>query len=903
MLPRLFFLCIAISFCQVQLHAQAVQYALPINGPNYDRPHGMTVTPEGDILFTIEAPYPIQVAGTTVPTGSTNNNAIIKLDRFSNLVWYKLMPQAVVTVYHLKTDAAGNIYMIGANNSATLLDTVSIPQAGTFLAKFDPGGNALWVQSYANVFRPQMWIRDLEVDDAGNCAIAGHYGGQVPVFVDFGGWQTTSTVLADIFVAKYAPNGNLLWGDALPGTQTELGMGVGMDGGGNVFVSGQSGQSFMTIGSTTLNWLDLLVIKYNPSGSKAWVSSVSSGNDYETGSSIVVDQQGNSYVHGMTESTTGATVGSTTGVTGLFVTKLDSSGNFHWVMHGPSTQTANIAWESEMELQGSQLGLAAAFTGSLVLGTDTLTDTGVTWGDLALIRLDTAGTLRWSEKVGSKKQDFITGLAWTGKDDLWITGYSEDSLKIGGYTLPYQAFDDGFVVQVLDSANVIAGQVFYDTNLNGQFDPAELPKVGGLVEKQPGNVILSTDHQGQFFIPAGIGNSVVSYPQVPTYYNVVPGTYSINFPTLGLTDSSSVFALQPIPNITDNCIYASSGPARPGFMTTFFLSHSNVGTEVSSGTVTVVLDSHLTLQSSLPAPNLQSGDTLVWNFSGFNPADVSDIQILCQLPASVPLQTMLHTSVDVAPALQDTTPANNTTQIEQEVVGAFDPNDKRSWPGGNIHPNDVAAGQEMRYRVRFQNTGTDTAFTVVLRDTLDPNLDFSTFKMLNASHPQIWNMGPDGQLKWTFSNILLPDSNVNEPASHGFVEYKIMALTSLQLGDSITNSASIYFDFNAPVVTNTVVNHIDFPAAIEASAIGDPLRAFPVPTNGELNLDFGEAIDGRLEVHVFDLTGAMQRHLVRQLQDQQKRLILDLKGLASGVYLLRASYQGEQHHIRIVVAR
>ncbi|MEI2750819.1 MAG: hypothetical protein V9E88_18935 [Ferruginibacter sp.] len=131
--------------------------------------------------------------------------------------------------------------------------------------------------------------------------------------------------------------------------------------------------------------------------------------------------------------------------------------------------------------------------------------------------------------------------------------------------------------------------------------------------------------------------------------------------------------------------------------------------------------------------------------------------------------------------------------------GAFDPNDKRATP--KLTPEQVQQGAYINYLVRFQNTGTDTAFNVVVRDVLSNLLDASSFQMLGSSHNCKVTRNA-GTVYFEFLNILLPDSNVNEPASHGWIRFRIKPVSSVPLNSVIPNSVGIYFDYNAPVITN-----------------------------------------------------------------------------------------------------
>jgi uncharacterized repeat protein (TIGR01451 family) len=138
-----------------------------------------------------------------------------------------------------------------------------------------------------------------------------------------------------------------------------------------------------------------------------------------------------------------------------------------------------------------------------------------------------------------------------------------------------------------------------------------------------------------------------------------------------------------------------------------------------------------------------------------------------------------------------------------ENIGAFDPNDKQGFPNGVGTEHNIRPGQDLDYLIRFQNTGTDTAFTVVIKDTLSAFLDPTSIRPGASSHAYTWNLSGQGVVSFTFNNIMLPDSNVNEPRSHGFVQFNISPYADVPLGSVIQNDAAIYFDFNLPIITNT----------------------------------------------------------------------------------------------------
>lgn len=139
----------------------------------------------------------------------------------------------------------------------------------------------------------------------------------------------------------------------------------------------------------------------------------------------------------------------------------------------------------------------------------------------------------------------------------------------------------------------------------------------------------------------------------------------------------------------------------------------------------------------------------------------------------------------------------------RENVGSFDPNEKLAFPKGALEPHYIRPNTDLEYIVRFQNTGTDLAYNVLIRDTLSSLLDITHIQPGASSHPYRMEITNERELLVFFDDIMLPDSNTNEPASHGFVKFRIPQLANNPLGSIIENRAAIYFDFNDPVITQT----------------------------------------------------------------------------------------------------
>jgi uncharacterized repeat protein (TIGR01451 family) len=143
------------------------------------------------------------------------------------------------------------------------------------------------------------------------------------------------------------------------------------------------------------------------------------------------------------------------------------------------------------------------------------------------------------------------------------------------------------------------------------------------------------------------------------------------------------------------------------------------------------------------------------------------------------------------------------------VSCSYDPNDKIGIPQGFSEPHFIEPGTEMLYRIRFQNTGNFPATHVRVRDMIDNSkFDLSSLQPVYSSHDMVTCKYPDGTVDFMFDNIMLPDSVNDEPNSHGMLIYRISPLSELAHGDELTNTASIYFDSNPPVITNTTLHTI-----------------------------------------------------------------------------------------------
>jgi uncharacterized repeat protein (TIGR01451 family) len=218
------------------------------------------------------------------------------------------------------------------------------------------------------------------------------------------------------------------------------------------------------------------------------------------------------------------------------------------------------------------------------------------------------------------------------------------------------------------------------------------------------------------------------------------------------------------------------------------------------------------------------------------------------------------------------------------VIGAYDPNDKFAWPFGGGDAHQIERYDDLEYRIRFQNTGNDTAFTVVLVDTLSNLLNPETIRFTGNSHPYTYTI-ENQILSIRFENIQLPDSASNPEGSIGYIRFTLEQNQENPVNYLIENFADIYFDFNPPIRTNTAVRTVGEVALIANNTVEpNGLNIYPNPAKNEVFIGLPADEDKPGVIDVFDIYGKLIMSQALKASAQNK---IELNGLSSGVYMLQ----------------
>ncbi len=751
-------------------------------------------------------------------------------------------------IYAVATDDTGNIYVAGFfrdtvdfdPSPATAIRISNGETGGTdngfggdiFVAKYNSELQFVWAFGIGSdkIYEDAT---SLTLDKAGNLIIGGVMHGTNIDFDPSSGSALLSTQgTTNAFVAKYTLDGQYVWAHRFGGTtQSCETRAIAVDNNNNIYITGHFDGTIDLdpgTGSATVNsagCADVFFVKLDASGTYLNSFRIGASNcDYSN--SIALDPLTNGfYISGyylsstldMDPSSTFSTISNSGGGFDGFVAKYSTTGVLQFAKTMGSSGGDDVIYDVVSDPGGFTIG--GYFRNTVIFGTTpavtSLTSNGGMDGFVAQYKPD--GSLISTFKIGGTSHDAVYGLAMSREanngNEIAVTGYFQ-SLNVDFDPLSTKLFlsstgqKDVFLARYRDLhlINNVKATVFIDNNLNGQYDNGDVPfKTASIEVINGGDTTSYSSNTGIVSIPLDSGSHLFTLKPYTNYYNYTPASHTKTFIGYGSNDSI-YFSLQPVGPINDLVIsLIPLSPVRPGFNVDYRLLYANVGTlPIINGSIQVIKDPRTTFNTASVAPSSQSGDTLTWSLAPLSPQTNGELflQLKAAAPPQLNLGDDLKTRTYIDPIVGDMTQQNNVSIMVQDVTGSYDPNDKRESHGGTITESQVTEGEYLQYTIRFQNTGNDTAFNITIKDTLNDLLDWNSVQMVASSHSYYFRKQENNQLVWAFDNIKLVDSIKNEPLSHGYIVFKVKAVSAASVGQLIHNKASIYFDYNLPIVTN-----------------------------------------------------------------------------------------------------
>jgi len=863
-------------FNGIAQNAPAIEWQKTLGGSQDDQAYSVLVMSDSNFVV---------IGATTSNDGDVSGNHgnwdwwVVKVNMYGDIVWQKTYGGTNNEFAYSIQETQNKGFAIAGSSRSNDGDVSGNQGLSDYwIVRLDSVGNILWQNSFGGSGEERANSIDQTTD--GGFIITGTTNSDDG---DVTGYMGNH----DFWVIKLDSLGNLIWQRTLGGSAYDYSTSIEETTDGGFVVVGETGSNDGDVSGNHGGARDLWVVKLDGLGGVLWQNAIG-GSGWDHGANVHENIGGSIIITGGSDSNDGD-LNSNFGLWDSWVIKLDPTGALVW-----SKSFGGSRNESASSIVGTEDGGFVFCSSTSSNDGDVSGHHGILYNDIWLSKVDESGTLLWQRTLGGSYSDYSLSFALT-----------ENGIVLGGYTNSNDgdvwgfqgSWNDFWMVKLTNKFAQMNGSIFTDLNANNTQDPAELAFVNHKITNQNNGYPSFTNVLGLFSVAVIDTGETVIIADPIQYFNSQPQIHSAFFDTLGQqVDSLNDFAMQPSGIFNDlEIILTPLGAYRPGFTAHYSISYRNIGTTILDPEVIFFPDADLTFDSSSTTPATMSTDSIIWQFPALVPLEEGHITVYLTVSLSSVLGDSLYSSVRIDPIFGDANTSNNWSAWAVPITGSFDPNDilvdRKMITSAELIPTPP----DLEYIIRFQNTGTDTAFTVRIENSVPQNADLSTFQFVSSSHTvEIEYLQHVNRFVYRFENILLPDSNTNEAASHGYFRYKIKPLSTLMIGDSVLNTAGIFFDNNYPVITNTAVTVIDNTTGV-SEGIEDGFSVSPNPTTGLVYIQLSVANSGTLTLT--DITG---REVMREAFEGTHRT-LDLSDQPSGVYILQLETGTESFLKKIVV--
>ena len=451
-----------------------------------------------------------------------------------------------------------------------------------------------------------------------------------------------------------------------------------------------------------------------------------------------------------------------------------------------------------------------------------------------LMKVDTSGNVLW-------QSDDFPRINITDKNSLYQN--PDHGFTLSGYRFNLQAPNEIILIKT-DSLgnncnNYVEGQVFWDEDTDCLLDSTETRFQDLVVKIEPGPIYQLTNSDGFYRVPVDTGTYTVTVSGLNDLWEqTCTPSYQVNFDTIYQTEDSLDFTFNTLYDCSLMNITASILGSRVCVENFICLPYCNDGTADAEGvTIDLVLDDNVSITSS-PVPYIQVGNQYTFDVGDVVAGECKTLYLNSFVACDAMLGDSICIEASILPA-EDCGPliSNNIITKCREITNSYDPNDKQAI----VDQREDCITEETElidYLIRFQNTGNDTAYRVVITDEISDKLDITSIQNIGNSHAYEWEIWNNNTIIWTFDNINLVDSTTNQLGSQGFIQFTIAPKIDIDINPVIKNEANIYFDYNDPILTNNLkLEHCDF----------TPFQSILVSNNDPTDCDL---TDGLIRIQV-----------------------------------------------------
>lgn len=401
---------------------------------------------------------------------------ISKLDRSGNLIWAKNIGGAFDDEgYGIFVDSMGNVYTTGYFQGTVDFDPngggenlSSEGSSDIFISKLDSNGN--FVDAWALGGTADDYGFGIFLDPSGNIYTTGYF--KNTLYFNPGGVNTNlssaSMNVEDIFISKLNSNGTFAWAKGIGGTNADVGLGISAFSSGNVYITGwfqgsvdfdrdntHAGNTDILI-SNNVSY-DIFVTKLNSGGNYVWAKAMG-GSSEDIGQAVAVDRLGNVYTTGWFNGTADFDPASgtsfnlvNTGIASdIFVSKLNSNGNFLWAKAMGGVSSADVGFGIAVDGTGN-VYTTGSFQGTVDFdpGTGTFNLTSAGNEDIFISKLYSNGDFAWVKGIGGNSVDYGYDVFVDRLGAVYTIGYFQGTADFdpgsGTYNLISNGFEDIFI--------------------------------------------------------------------------------------------------------------------------------------------------------------------------------------------------------------------------------------------------------------------------------------------------------------------------------------------------------------------------------------------------------------------------------------------------------------------------
>jgi uncharacterized repeat protein (TIGR01451 family) len=443
-------------------------------------------------------------------------------------------------------------------------------------------------------------------------------------------------------------------------------------------------------------------------------------------------------------------------------------------------------------------------------------------------------------------------------------------------------------------------KAFLDTNSNGAQDSGETNFNLGQFHYQLNNngitnTVSSSDwtYYIQESNPANLYDLSYTFDSnLGPYFTVSPSSYN----DISFVSGSGVtvynFPITQLPYKDTNVMVLPNGtPPRPRFTYQNRIVYKNSGNQpIASGTVTFTKSNAVSIVSVTESGITSTATGFTYDFTNLLPYETRYIYVTMQVPTipTVSLGDLLTNTASITIPAGDINISNNSSSLTQTIVGSYDPNDKTESRGEKIVYSSFTSNDYLTYTIQFENTGTFYAENVKITDVLDAKLDETSVKMISSSHSNVLSR-VGNTLNWNMNGIDLL------PSGKGYVTFQIKPKPGYAIGDIIPNTASIFFDFNPAIITNTFQTEF-----VNTMSISDFENAtyfvYPNPTNSFVTISGKDNSQVIKSVVITDFLGkTVQAKTVNMVTTK-----IDLSDLSNGIYFAKVKSGNNLSIVKII---